>query len=158
VDLRAPRLCRGSLGLVVTDASGSPISPSARDVLLCDPELHTLVVDSLGVPLDAGHTIRFANRAQRRALAHRDGGCTFPGCSAPPSWTDAHHLLPWPLGRTDVRFLLSLCRHHHRVAHRHGWSVCLTDDGWSVWTSALGDTFWGQRHQRQRAGPVPTVA
>ena len=158
VDLRSLRLRRGPLGLVVTDASGSPISPTARDVLLCDPELVTVVVDSLGVPLDAGHTIRFANRAQRRALAHRDGGCTFPGCSAPPSWTDAHHLRRWPFGRTDVANLLSLCRHHHRVAHRRGWSVRLAEDGWSMWTSALGETFWGQRHQRQRAGPLPTAA
>ena len=158
VDLRSPRLRRGPLGLVVTDASGSPIAPSARDVLLCDPELHTLVVDSLGVPLDAGHTIRFANRAQRRALAHRDGGCAFPGCSSPPSWTDAHHLCRWPLGTTDLRNLLSLCRHHHRVAHRRGWSVHLAEDGWSVWTSAIGETFWGQRQQRQRAGPVPVAA
>jgi hypothetical protein len=155
-----PGLClrRTRLGLVVTDSSGSPVAPSARDVLLCDPDLHTLVVDSLGVPLDAGHTIRFANPAQRRALAHRDGGCVFPGCTAPPSWTDAHHVQRWPLGKTDVRNLLSLCRHHHGVAHRRGWSVELTDDGWSIWTSALGDTFWGQRHQRQRAGPIPAAA
>jgi hypothetical protein len=29
------------------------------------------------------------------------------------------------------------------------------DDGWTRWTTPDGDTFWGQRHHRQRAGPPP---
>jgi hypothetical protein len=41
---------------------------------------------------------RFATAALRRALAVRDGGCVFPGCDAPPSWADAHHIVPWHQG------------------------------------------------------------
>jgi hypothetical protein len=40
---------------------------------MCDPVLHALVVDSLGVPLDLGRSVRFANRDQRRAASVRDG-------------------------------------------------------------------------------------
>jgi hypothetical protein len=52
-----------------------------------------------------------------------------------------------------------LCRRHHRVAHRRHWTLTLTHDGWTRWTTPAGRTFWGQRHQhtrtRQRAGPGP---
>jgi hypothetical protein len=141
---------------VVTDAHGTPLPARATRRLMCDPVLHPLVVGGLGVPLDMGRRIRLANRAQRRAVAHRDGGCVFPGCSAPPAWTDAHHLTPWrDGGTTDVGRLVSLCRHHHGVAHRRGWSVTLAPDGWSLWSTPGGDRFWGQRQFRQRAGPLP---
>ena len=49
----------------------------------------------------------------------------------------------------------TLCRRHHRVAHRLGWTLELTDDGWTIWTTPRGYRFWGQRHHRQRAGPCP---
>ncbi len=141
-------------GMWVTDSTGTPLKESTWKTLLCDPDFYTLVVNSLGVPLDMGDRIRFANRAQRRALAARDGGCVFPGCTAPSAWTEAHHIVEWRLrNSTDTSGLLSLCRHHHGVAHRKGWSVDLTPDGWSTWTSPSGDTFEGQRHGRRRPPP-----
>jgi HNH endonuclease len=96
------------------------------------------------------------NRAQRRALAHPDGGCVFPGCDRPASWTDAHHVEHWQHGGpTDLANLASLCRYHHGVVHRHGWTMHVTDDQWFWWTTPTGDTFWSQRQGRQRAGPTP---
>ena len=143
----------------VCDEHGHPLPGFAHRCLTCDPALFAMVVDSLGVPVDLGREVRYANRDLRRAMARRDGGCTFPGCGNPPAWCDAHHRRRWALGgRTDLSELISLCRHHHGVAHRNGWNVELTDDGWTLWTSPNGHTFWGQRHHKQRAGPVPQAA
>lgn len=100
------------------------IDDASADVFKCDPVIHPIIVDSLGVPIDLGRTVRYATAAQRRALAVRDGGCVFPGCDAPHAWTDAHHVLYWDfLGPTDLINLASLCRHHHGVIHRTGWDM-----------------------------------
>lgn len=147
-----------SQGAVTSD--GVRLPDGTTRTLLCDPDLTPIVVDSLGVPLDLGRTVRYATSAQRRAIALRDGGCTFPGCLAPPSWCDAHHLEEFhaELGATDIDNLVCLCRHHHGVTHRRGWTMQATDDGWFHWTTPSGYTFWSQRHGRRRAGPAPPPA
>ncbi len=143
-------------GMTVADRNGNLLSQRSWRMLLCDPDMYALVVNSLGVPLDLGHKIRFANQQQRRALAARDGGCVFPGCTSPSSWTDAHHMVHWEHGgSTDVDNLVSLCRHHHGVAHRRGWNLRLDDEGWSIWTSPNGQIFEGQRHHQQRHSHGP---
>ncbi|MGB3411117.1 MAG: DUF222 domain-containing protein [Microthrixaceae bacterium] len=141
-------------GMWVTDPNGTPLREHAFGCLLCDPDVYTLVVNSLGVPLDMGDRVRFATRAQRRALAARDGGCVFPGCGAKPEWCDAHHITEWHKRHsTDLDGLLFLCRHHHGVAHRKGWNVQLDPNGWSEWTTPKGNTLIGQRHGRTRPPP-----
>jgi hypothetical protein len=143
----------------VTGPTGARLADGTTRTLRCDADLFALVVDSLGVPLDMGRHVRLATTAQRRAMAARDGCCVFPGCDAPPSWCDAHHLDEFRTGgRTDVARLASLCRHHHGVTHRRGWRMHATDDGWFHWTTPSGRTFWSQRHGRQRAGPAPPAA
>ncbi len=137
---------------------GVPLLDPTRLTLLCDPLLHTVVFGVHRTVLDLGREDRLASRAQRRAMAQRDGGCVFPGCDSPPSWTDAHHVLHWLHGGpTDLANLASLCRHHHGVTHRRGWTMGVTDDEWFWWATPNGDAFWSQRHGRQRAGPVPTA-
>jgi hypothetical protein len=121
--------------------------------VLCDPLVHPVVVDHLGVPLDVGRAARYATPDQRRALAARDGGCTFPGCDAPVAWCDAHHVVPWDDGGpTDLANLALLCRHHHGVTHRRSWTMTATVDQHFTWTTPTGATLHSQRHQ-QRAGP-----
>jgi hypothetical protein len=46
-------------------------------------------------PLEVGRTSRVVQPAQRTALAVRDGGCVFPGCTRPLAWCEAHHLHHW---------------------------------------------------------------
>lgn len=60
--------------------------------------------DNAGQPLNLGRDRRLFSRAQRLALAARDGGCRWPGCERPPSWCEAHHIDHWHRdgGRTDV--------------------------------------------------------
>jgi hypothetical protein len=115
--------------------------------LWCDPLVTPLTMSIKGVPLDLGRSERFADRAQRRALGHRDGGCVFPGCDAPPTWCDAHHIDSWEHGGpTDLANLALLCRHHHGVTHRHGWAMTATDDQQFFWSTPTGRTLHSQRH------------
>ena len=64
-----------------------------------------------------GRATRFFTQGQRRLLWQRDGGCTFPGCTVPAQWTEAHHVTWWRHGgTTDISNGALLCsRHHHRV-------------------------------------------
>ncbi len=81
--------------------------------------------DNAGQPLNLGRERRLFSRAQRLALAARDGGCRWPGCERPPSWCEAHHIDHWQRdgGRTDVADGILLCRHHHLLAHNNGWEI-----------------------------------
>ncbi|WP_348536248.1 HNH endonuclease signature motif containing protein [Mobilicoccus caccae] len=59
----------------------------------------------------------------------RDKGCSFPGCTAPSSWCDGHHITHWAAGgRTDLNNLALLCRHHHVEVHRKGHTATVDDD------------------------------
>jgi hypothetical protein len=81
--------------------------------------------DNAGQPLNLGREKRLFTRAQRLALAARDGGCRWPGCERPPSWCEAHHIQHWHRdhGNTDIADGLLLCRHHHLLAHNNGWEI-----------------------------------
>ena len=134
---------------------GQPLPAATLPAFLCDASFHAALVDTLGVPVDMGRATRSPTPAQRRALHVRDGGCVFPGCDAPTAWCDAHHIDEWERdgGSTDLDNLVLLCRRHHRVAHRNGWTLQLDDTGWTRWSTPTGTTRWGQRHHHQRAGP-----
>jgi hypothetical protein len=138
------------------DLNGARLADRTTRSLRCAAGLVATLIDSLGVPLAMGRTIRSANRAQRRALALRDGGCVFPGCGAPVRWCDAHHLVEWnDGGETDLDNLVLLCRRHHGIVHRTGWSITIDHDECVTITTAAGITLTGQRHGRTRA---PTAA
>jgi hypothetical protein len=141
----------------VTDPNGVALPTSVLPRHLCDPDVYTLIVDSLGVPVDMGRKIRLANRAQRRAIAARDGGCVFPGCDKPIDWCHMHHTDPYDTGgRTDVANMAGLCNHHHNgTVHTPGWHMHTTHDGWFWFQTPTGRTFWSQRHFKQRTGPAP---
>ncbi len=139
----------------LTDHCGPATTPDGFHVphhvaayLLCDPVITALIEDALGVPLDMGRQIRLANREQRRALKRRDGGCVFPGCDAPVGWCDAHHVIWWDDdGPTDIKNLALLCRYHHGVTHRSGWTMTATTGQRFTWTTPLGQTLHSQRHR-----------
>jgi hypothetical protein len=135
----------------VTTPDGTPVLAEVAGPLCCDARLHPLITDRLGVPLAMGRDLRLPNPAQRRALAHRDGGCVFPGCDAPVSWCDAHHVQPWEHdGATDLDNLALLCRHHHGVTHRTGWTMTAHPDQTFTWTTPHGHTVHSQRHRGRR--------
>jgi hypothetical protein len=137
----------------VQTVDGDHVSPDTARHLCCDATFTPIYVDHNGVPLDAGREIRYANRAQRRALAVRDGGCVWLGCDMPVGWTDAHHITPWEHGGpTDLANLALLCRHHHGVTHRTGWTMTAHADQTFTWLTPGGQTLHSQRN---RGSPGP---
>ncbi len=118
---------------VVRLHDGTTLPIRHLDARLCDAAVRFLTVDAEGVPLKLGHKERLATSDQRRVNAIRDGGCVFPGCEAPPSWTDQHHVIhagPPTHGPTDSENLASLCRTHHGITHRTGWEMHASPDQW----------------------------
>jgi hypothetical protein len=97
--------------------------------LACDSALVGLIESADREPLDVGRRTRAIPPALRRALAARDGGCTFPGCTG-TRFTEGHHVHHWADGgETKLSNLTLLCRFHHRLIHEGGFSIERTDDG-----------------------------
>jgi hypothetical protein len=97
---------------------GDPIDHATLVRLACDAAVSRVLVKGRSTILDLGRATPVVSRAQRRALAIRDGGCVEPGCTAPPEWCDAHHKLHWILGGpTDLDNLELRCRRHHIAEH-----------------------------------------
>ncbi|HJY43530.1 MAG TPA: DUF222 domain-containing protein, partial [Propionibacteriaceae bacterium] len=68
-----------------------------------EAEIWPTIVNRNNVPLALGRTQRLASRGQTMALIARDAGCSFPGCTHPPSYCDRHHIKDWILGgATDL--------------------------------------------------------
>src|SRR5882762_3335850 len=109
----------------VTTAHGGTISVHEALKQAGDANVIPVVLDSKGI-LAYGQSRRTATAAQRLALAARDQGCCFPGCGAPPGWTQVHHILNWAFGGgTDLTNLCLLCGHHHREFEKRGWQVIM---------------------------------
>ena len=74
---------------------------------------------------------RLYNTRQREILAAKFGGCMFPGCDRPPSWTEAHHIqyVKRDNGKTTIANAILLCKHHHLLVHNDHYEIALTDNG-----------------------------
>lgn len=109
---------------------GNDVDPVTAAILLADADIHPLILDDEGVPLNYGRALRYISDEQRHALSIRDGGCVFPGCDMPPSWCDGHHVVTWTKngGPTDMNNLVMLCRSHHTRIHSRDWDL-VHDDG-----------------------------
>jgi len=109
------------------------VSIETVERIACTHGTMGLAFDPDGQPLDVGREQRLYTRRQRIALAARDGGCRWPGCERPPSWTEAHHTKHWHRddGPTDVADGLLLCRHHHLLLHNNHWEIAR--DGGRFW-------------------------
>jgi hypothetical protein len=95
-----------------------PITARTAAEIACDGGVSVTVVDDRSRPLRQGRRQRYFTAAQRQALAVRDGGCVMPQCTAPPSWTHAHHVVEWQHGgATDVDNGVLLCGYHHHLVH-----------------------------------------
>jgi hypothetical protein len=99
-----------------------------------EAEIWPTIIDRNNVPLALGRSQRLASRGQTMALIARDAGCSFPGCTHPPSWSDRHHILDWILGgRTDLDNLTLLCRYHHAHFLQKGWICRMNAEGLPEW-------------------------
>lgn len=109
----------------VRTLDGHDVDPATAMTMLCGAEITPLHVDHRGIPLNYGRKLRFASKAQQRALAIRDGGCVFPGCDIPSTWCIAHHVITWTKqkGPTDMHNLALLCEYHHGLVHSNEWDM-----------------------------------
>ena len=73
-----------------------------------------------------------------KRIRARDRRCRFPGCNVAAVFCDLDHVRPWPAGHTHDDNLLCLCRRHHRIKQRPGWTITLTPDGVATWTDPTG--------------------
>ena len=110
---------------------GPAVAAETARRLACDASLVAIVEDAQGEPLDVGRKTRTIPPAIRRALAARDGGCVYPGCTH-KRYVDGHHLRHWADGGvTKLANLVTLCRFHHRAVHEGGIRVeRLADGAW----------------------------
>ena len=110
------------------EGGSEPVSIETVERYVCEAGMVPILFDQGGQAINVGRDQRLFNLRQRRAMAARDGGCRFPDCDRPPSWTEAHHINEWAkdFGLTDVADGVLLCRHHHRLVHDNGWRVTRT--------------------------------
>jgi hypothetical protein len=110
-------ILKGQLGRL-PEIDGTPVTPATMRRITCDAGIIPMLLGSQGEPLDVGRKTRTIPSALRRALEHRDRGCTWDGCDAPLSWCDAHHIIHWADGgETSLNNCKLLCRRHHTTTH-----------------------------------------
>ncbi len=108
---------------------GTGVSAQTARRLCCDAGIAPVIEDADGKTLDVGRKTRSLPAAIRRAMAIRDGGCRFPGCTH-RRFVDGHHIVHWADGgHTKLENVCSLCTMHHRYVHEYGYTVECGDDG-----------------------------
>lgn len=115
--------------------TGHVLSAASVRRLACDAEVVPVVLGAASAPLDVGRSHRLVPSAIRHAAWIRDRGCTYPGCSVPVTWCDAHHVTHWvDGGRTSLDNTAMLCGRHHTVVHQEGRTATVTAAGvtWHV--------------------------
>ncbi|MFT4085774.1 MAG: HNH endonuclease signature motif containing protein [Gordonia sp. (in: high G+C Gram-positive bacteria)] len=117
------------LGTVPVFGFGGAVSARTAGLVMCEASVCAALVDADGVPLSVGREKRLFPPGVRKALVIRDRGCAFPGCGAPASWCDAHHVEHWEHGgQTSLGNGVMLCRRHHTLIHHGGWEVFIGHD------------------------------
>lgn len=111
------------LGHARIDGIEQPISATTARRMSADAQLIPAVLGGEGLPLDLGRSARLFSRAQRLALAERDGGCA--SCGQNIAYVDAHHIRWWErdAGPTDLHNGVMLCSFCHHRIHREGWGI-----------------------------------
>ena len=92
---------------------------------------------SVSLPLDVGTATDTIPPYLRRAVMLRDKHCAAPGCFAPPSACQVHHLRPRSKGgATKLTGLILMCSFHHLImVHTWGWTIKLNADGMTTMTN-----------------------
>jgi hypothetical protein len=131
-------------GLAET-SDGSQLSADQLLRIADEAEIWPTIINQHNVPLAVGRTRRLASPGQTMALHTRDGGCSFPGCTHPPSYCDRHHIIDWIHGGpTDLDNLTLLCRYHHTHFLQKGWTCRINADQLPEWIPP----WWIDQHQR----------
>ena len=118
---------KNRVGGGVSMLTGQLLAPETIRRIACDATIIPVVLGGASEVLDVGRARRLFTPAMLRAMWLRDKGCTIPGCGAPPTWADAHHLTHWiDGGVTALTNGALLCGRHHTIAHQRGWTATAT--------------------------------
>ncbi|WP_171041410.1 HNH endonuclease signature motif containing protein [Sinomonas susongensis] len=139
-------------GFAELEGYGPIDAPTARRLASLAPNWDRLYTDwDTGVALGIGRRAYRPPKALRSYLAHRDGGCTFPGCTRTPRACEPDHTVEWQDGgRTDPENLALLCPRHHAIKSIGAWTYHHTtakepggipQPRLLEWTSPLGRTY-----------------
>jgi hypothetical protein len=146
----------GAATVVGSPQGGSLIAPDTVRRLACDANVIPTVLGSRSEVLDQGRATRLATPGQLAALWLRDAGCTFPGCTTPAHWCDAHHLTHWADGGTSTLTNLALlCGRHHSIVHRDHLIGRITT---STVTGSTTSTVTGSTSSTYSAGSAGRTA
>ncbi|MDO8105645.1 DUF222 domain-containing protein [Isoptericola sp. b441] len=128
---------------------GTPVPPSVLARLACDSEITRVIFGPDSAVLDVGRAQRTFTGQQRRAVIARDRTCQYPGCHAPPTLGEIHHVRWWQrdTGPTAVPNGILLCFHHHDRVHQHHLHITRDHDRW-LFTRPDGHAI-----THHRAGP-----
>ncbi|MEB0292646.1 HNH endonuclease signature motif containing protein, partial [Cryobacterium sp. 10C2] len=115
----------------VIEGTAVTVSAETLERNRCDSGLLDVTFDDHGHGVDLGREQRTFSPAQRAALSLRDGGCMWPGCDRPPSWTETHHIQHWKddTGQTNLDQGILLCRADHLRLHNEHWHITRDDTG-----------------------------
>jgi hypothetical protein len=115
---------------------GQRFTAAALRRMACDAAIIPAIYGADSEVLDFGRRTRTISPGLRHFIIARDGGCVFPGCGRPPSFTEVHHREFWVEhdGETNPENLEMLCTHHHHTVHEGGWTLTLgTDKDQTPW-------------------------
>jgi len=105
----------------VRSGHGAHLSVEQALTLFGDSRIMPVVLGKTRQITEYGSTHRIFTEGQRLAMIARDLGCSFPGCTAPPAWCQAHHITDFAITRrTSVDDGTLLCGLHHREHPRLG--------------------------------------
>jgi hypothetical protein len=121
--------------------------------LACDSTLQAVFTNRAGAVINLGRAVRTATNSQRKALTARDRGCVIPGCTAPITACDAHHITHWHHGGpTNLDNLALLCSHHHTAVHAGIWTIRMIDKlPWAIPPPWIDPTRTPLRHPLTQA-------
>jgi hypothetical protein len=122
----------GTLGAPAEIDDGTPIPLTALAQLACDAEITRIIFGPHSAPMDIGRTQRTYTGPQRHAVIARDRHCQYPGCTAPPTLGEIHHIREWirDNGPTSVTNGILLCWHHHHTIHQRHITITREPEGW----------------------------
>ncbi|MEW9871318.1 DUF222 domain-containing protein [Arthrobacter sp. HS15c] len=106
-----------------------PVAATTLRKIACDADIIPALLGTHSEILDLGRKTRLFTPAQRTALTARDQGCTFPNCTTPAPWCEAHHITYWSHnGPTNISNGALLCTHHHHLVHKEQWTITTQND------------------------------
>lgn len=119
------RALSSGVGAGRIEGTDLPISIDTVNRVVCAAGILPVRFSETDDVVALGREERLFTGRQKIALAARDGGCVWPDCDRPPSWTEAHHINQWARdhGNTDLCDGVLLCRYHHMLLHNNHWEI-----------------------------------